>query len=198
MPCRCEHTSINAEHEAGQAASTVFQVFGVTRSRFEPSVPALVARAQSNYILREIGNATAANSIWNRYYHDGQRGTLNTEILTLGAERLNRAMELAWKRSSIQSVGVSVYAGNDQDMQLVNFVWSVDFTLLVLFFKNIYWPLAYLFSFDIKIYTGEERTLTWASLKWKGHGSHELPHRFFISVSLTSQAITKRNVVQLV
>ena len=35
----------NAEHEAGQAASTVFQVFGVTRPGIEPMLPALVARA---------------------------------------------------------------------------------------------------------------------------------------------------------
>jgi len=39
------HPPINAEQETGQAASTVFQVFGVTRLGNEPSLSALVARA---------------------------------------------------------------------------------------------------------------------------------------------------------
>ena len=43
---RCLATHINAEHEAGQAASNVFQFFGVTRPGIEPLLPGLVARAQ--------------------------------------------------------------------------------------------------------------------------------------------------------
>jgi len=42
----CTHPSINAEHEAGQAASAAFQVFGTTRPGIEPSLPALVVRAE--------------------------------------------------------------------------------------------------------------------------------------------------------
>jgi len=37
---------MDAEHEAGQAASTVFQVFGMARSGIEPHLPGLVGRAQ--------------------------------------------------------------------------------------------------------------------------------------------------------
>jgi len=43
----CFFVPINAEHGAGQAASTVFQVFGITRSGIEVSLPALMAHAQS-------------------------------------------------------------------------------------------------------------------------------------------------------
>ena len=38
--------TIKAEHEIWQAVSTVFQVSGMTRPAFEPSLPAWVARAQ--------------------------------------------------------------------------------------------------------------------------------------------------------
>jgi len=40
------HPLINTEHEAGQAASTVFQVFSIARQGIVPVLPALVARAQ--------------------------------------------------------------------------------------------------------------------------------------------------------
>jgi len=40
------HPPIDTEHEAGQDASTVFQIFGMTRQGIELSLPALVARAQ--------------------------------------------------------------------------------------------------------------------------------------------------------
>jgi len=42
------HLFINAEHEARQAASTVFQIFGMTWPGFEPTLLALVACAQLN------------------------------------------------------------------------------------------------------------------------------------------------------
>ena len=45
------HPPINAEHEAGQAASTFFQFFGMTRPRIEPSLKASVARAQTTVPL---------------------------------------------------------------------------------------------------------------------------------------------------
>jgi len=37
-----------SEHEAGQAASIVFQIFGVSRPGFEPSMPAPVAHARDH------------------------------------------------------------------------------------------------------------------------------------------------------
>ena len=38
--------SVSAEHESGQVICTHFQVFAMTRVKIEPSLPALVARAQ--------------------------------------------------------------------------------------------------------------------------------------------------------
>ena len=40
------HLPINAENEAGQAAITVFQIFGMTRLGIEPCLPALMAHVQ--------------------------------------------------------------------------------------------------------------------------------------------------------
>jgi len=40
------HPPISAEHVAGQAASTVVQMFGMTRPGFETSPPAFAARVQ--------------------------------------------------------------------------------------------------------------------------------------------------------
>jgi len=44
------HPSINAEREAGQVASPVFQVFDMTRLGIEPKLPAAVARALSHWV----------------------------------------------------------------------------------------------------------------------------------------------------
>jgi len=49
MAARCVNRSlppIKAEHEAGQGACTVFQVFGMTRPGIEPILPALEGRDQ--------------------------------------------------------------------------------------------------------------------------------------------------------
>ena len=48
------HPPINAEHEAGQAASTIFQVFCMTRQGIEPRPPALAARAQPTVPLNRL------------------------------------------------------------------------------------------------------------------------------------------------
>jgi len=48
MASQWQHPAINTEHEAGQTASTVFQVFGMTRQGIGPSLPpALVACGQT-------------------------------------------------------------------------------------------------------------------------------------------------------
>ena len=46
-----KHSPSNAEHEAGQAARTVFQVFSVTRAWIESSPPALLTSSQSTVPL---------------------------------------------------------------------------------------------------------------------------------------------------
>jgi len=43
------HLPINAEHETGQAASTIFQVFGMARPGIEPNLQALVVCAQPTW-----------------------------------------------------------------------------------------------------------------------------------------------------
>jgi len=45
------HPPTNAEHEGGQAARTVFNVFIITRPGIEPNLPTLVAYAQPIILL---------------------------------------------------------------------------------------------------------------------------------------------------
>jgi len=49
------HLSIVAEHEAGQTANTIFQVFVMSRWRIAPTLPAFLARVQLIAPLASLG-----------------------------------------------------------------------------------------------------------------------------------------------
>jgi len=77
--------ALSARHEAGQTSITVFQVFGVTRPRFEPSLSATVVRALLPYWVKSLAKTNVANQRMQLRYFSQPRLSQLKEHLAFGA-----------------------------------------------------------------------------------------------------------------